>query len=59
MTPELVARWQASRPGCTLDYGTGGFLKNMVLKHPGGRTREGFGQERLAVPGEPDDPLAR
>ena len=37
----------------------GGAVKNLVLKYPGWRAREGFGQEKLGVPGEPDDPLAR
>jgi len=27
-----------------------------VLKYPGWRAREGFGQPALGVPGEPDDP---
>jgi hypothetical protein len=31
----------------------------MVLKYPGWRAREGFGEPRLGVPGEPDDPMAR
>jgi hypothetical protein len=56
---ELVAEWHAKHPGRTLEYDTGGFWKNMVFKYPGWRPREGFGQERLGVPGESDDPLAR
>ena len=55
----LMAEWQAKHPGRTLQYDTGGFMQNMVLKYPGWRAREGFGQPRLGVPGEPDDPLAR
>jgi YHS domain-containing protein len=62
-SPELMARWHASHPGQTIHYpgrnepyDTGGFLNNMVLKYPGWRAREGFGQPRLGVPGEPDDP---
>lgn len=55
----LMAEWKAKHPGRTLEYDTGGFMKNMLLKYPGWRAREGFGQPRLGVPGEPDDPLAR
>jgi YHS domain-containing protein len=56
---ELMAEWKARHPGRTLEYDPGGFMNNMVLKYPGWRAREGFGQPRLGVPGEPDDPLAR
>jgi YHS domain-containing protein len=52
----LMTRWRAAHPGRTLDYDTGGTLSNLVLKYPGWRAREGFGQPRLGVPGEPDDP---
>lgn len=52
----LMAEWRARHPGQSLDYDTGGTLKNLVLKYPGWRAREGFGQPRLGVPGEPDDP---
>ena len=54
----LMARWREKHPGQVLAYDTGGTLKNLVLKYPGWRAREGFGQERLGVPGEEDDPLA-
>lgn len=52
----LMAEWRAKHPGRSLDYDTGGTLDNLVLKYPGWRAREGFGQPRLGVPGEPDDP---
>lgn len=52
----LMAEWRARHPGRSLDYDTGGTLDNLVLKYPGWRAREGFGQPRLGVPGEPDDP---
>jgi YHS domain-containing protein len=52
----LMAEWRARHPGRSLDYDTGGTLNNLVLKYPGWRAREGFGQPRLGVPGEPDDP---
>jgi len=53
----LMARWREKHPGRSLDYDTGGTFNSLVLKYPGWRAREGFGQERLGVPGEPDDPL--
>ena len=55
----LMAEWREKHPGKTLEYDTGGTLNNLVLKYPGWRAREGFGQPRLGVPGEPDDNLAR
>lgn len=56
---ELMAEWQARNPGRTLSYDPGGMMQNLVLEEPGWRARKGFGQARLGVPGEPDDPLAR
>ena len=56
--PSLMAEWRDKHPGRTLDYDTGGFWKNIVTGYPGWRAREGFGQPRLGVPGEHDDPLA-
>ena len=55
----LMEEWRAKHPGRELHYDTGGFYNNMIAKYPGWRAREGFGQERLGVPGEPDDPMAR
>jgi YHS domain-containing protein len=55
----LMDEWRQKHPGRELHYDTGGFYNNMIAKYPGWRAREGFGQERLGVPGEPDDPLAR
>lgn len=52
----LMSEWRAKHPGQALEYDTGGSLNNVVLKYPGWRAREGFGQPRLGVPGEPDDP---
>ena len=54
--PSLMAEWREKHPGRTLDFDTGGAMKNLVLEYPGWRAREGFGQPRLGVPGEPDDP---
>ena len=56
---ELMVRWREKHPGRELDYDTGGTLNNLVFKYPGWRAREGYGQEALGVPGEPDDPVAR
>jgi Uncharacterized conserved protein len=52
----LMTRWHEKHPGQSLEYDTGGSLNNLVFKYPGWRAREGFGQERLGVPGEADDP---
>lgn len=56
---ELMAEWEARHPGRKLSYDTGGMIDNLFFKRPGWRAREGFGQERLGVPGEPDDHVAR
>jgi YHS domain-containing protein len=56
---ELMVRWREEHPGRELNYDTGGTLNNLVFKYPGWRAREGYGQEALGVPGEPDDPVAR
>lgn len=52
----LMARWLEKHPGQELHYDTGGTLNNVLFKYPGWRAREGYGQERLGVPGESDDP---
>lgn len=54
----LMARWREKHPGREMNYDTGGTLNNVLFKHPGWRAREGYSQERLGVPGEPDDPAA-
>ena len=53
----LRDEWLAKHPGQQITYDTGGLLDNLVFKYPGWRAREGYGQPRLGVPGEPDDPL--
>jgi YHS domain-containing protein len=52
---ELMVRWREKHPGQSIDYDTGGFVNNVVLKYPGWRAREGYGQPALGVPGEADD----
>jgi len=52
----LMAEWRAKHPCQELTYDTGGSMNNLVFKYPGWRAREGFGQPRLGVPGESDDP---
>lgn len=54
----LMARWREKHPGQELHYDTGGTVTNLLFKYPGWRAREGYSQERLGVPGEPDDPVA-
>jgi hypothetical protein len=53
----LMDEWKRKHPGKEINYDTGGFWNNMVFQYPGWRAREGFSQEALGVPGEPDDPL--
>ena len=53
--PELMREWEQKHPGKKLEYDTGGSLKNLVIKYPGWRAREGFSQPALGVPGESDD----
>ena len=53
----LMVRWRAKHPGEELHYETGRMLDNVLFKPPGWRAREGYGQQRLGVPGEADDPL--
>lgn len=52
----LMQEWEARHPGRKLAYDTGGAFNNLVFRRAGWRAREGFGQPRLGVPGEPDDP---
>lgn len=52
---DLMADWERRHPGRKLEYDPGGILDNLVFKYPGWRAREGFGQQALGVPGEPDD----
>jgi YHS domain-containing protein len=58
-SPELMEEWKARHPGQKLEYDTGGVMNNIVVKYPGWRAREGFSQEALGVPGEPDDRAGR
>ena len=55
-SPVLMERWRAAHPGQAIHYDTGGGFRNIVLKYPGWRAREGFSQPALGVPGEADDP---
>lgn len=57
--PDLKAELRRRNPQAHLDYDTGGFWKNIVLKEPGWRAREGHSQPALGVPGEHDDPGTR
>lgn len=48
----LMARWKEKHPGRTLDYDPGGLARNLLVKPPGWRARDGFGQPPLGVPGD-------
>lgn len=48
---EAHAEWRAKNPKSQVSYDPGGALRNLFLKYPGWRAREGFGQPALGVPG--------
>lgn len=48
---EAHAEWRAKNPKSQVSYDPGGTLRNLFLKYPGWRAREGFGQPALGVPG--------
>lgn len=48
---EAHAEWRAKNPDSKVSYDPGGALRNLFLKYPGWRAREGFGQPALGVPG--------
>jgi YHS domain-containing protein len=45
------AEWRAKNPDSKVSYDPGGSMRNLFLKYPGWRAREGFGQPALGVPG--------
>ena len=48
---EIRARWEARHPGRRFPgYDPGGMLTNLLLKPPGWRAAEGFGQPALGYP---------
>jgi hypothetical protein len=52
--PTLLAQFHKANPGKTLSFDPGGLWANLT-KLPGWRAREGFGQDRLGMTGEPDE----
>jgi YHS domain-containing protein len=44
---ELHAEYERRNPGKKLNYDLGGMIKNLLLKRPGWRAAEGFGQPAL------------
>jgi YHS domain-containing protein len=48
---EIMDEWHAKNPGRTIAYDPGGVFKNLFVKYPGWRAREGFGQPALGIPG--------
>ena len=48
---ELTQRWEAQHPGRKITYDPGGTIKNLFIKYPGWRAREGFSQPALGIPG--------
>ena len=49
--PELRARWEALNPGKRISYDPGGTIRNLFIKYPGWRAREGYSQPALGFPG--------
>ena len=49
--PELRARWEALNPGKRISYDPGGTIRNLFVKYPGWRAREGHSQPALGFPG--------
>jgi YHS domain-containing protein len=47
----LMAEWHAKHPDKPITYDPGGIVRNLLLKYPGWRAREGFGQPALGVVG--------
>lgn len=47
---QLMAQWKAQNPGKQLSYDPGGMYKNLIVKQPGWRAAEGFGQPKLGYP---------
>ena len=43
--------WRAKNPESKVSYNPGGAVRNLFLKYPGWRAREGFGQPALGIPG--------
>jgi YHS domain-containing protein len=48
---EAQAGWRAKNPDSKVSYDPGGSMRNLFLKYPGWRAREGFGQPALGIPG--------
>jgi len=48
---EAHAEWRAKNPDSRVNYDPGGLPRNLLLKYPGWRAREGFGQPALGIPG--------
>ncbi len=49
-TASLEAQWQKVHPNKKITYDPGGLFTNLVIKYPGWRAREGFGQPALGFP---------
>lgn len=47
--PEIMSEWRERNPGRTLTYDPGGVVRNL-LKYPGWRAAEGYGQPALGLP---------
>ena len=47
----LTEEWNQKHPGKPVTFDPGGFVNNIILKYPGWRAREGYGQPALGAVG--------
>lgn len=47
----LTEEWNAKHPDKPVTFDPGGFVNNVILKYPGWRAREGYGQPALGIVG--------
>ena len=47
----LTEEWNAKHPDKPVTFDPGGFVNNIILKYPGWRAREGYGQPALGIVG--------
>jgi YHS domain-containing protein len=54
----LDDEWNAKHPGKPITFDPGGLIQNLIVKYPGWRAREGFGQPALGLVGTDPCPPA-
>ena len=48
---EIMDEWRAAHPGQNIEFDPGGLFRNLFVKYPGWRAREGHQQPALGIPG--------